>query len=956
MPIDENTVIDVSRTHVDAKGYVLVGGHRGRHVDAVYDSDPSYIRWALSKDGWTDMPTAVRDELEELLEMGVWRPALPTTLLPPAPNDGGLHAAGSTMRPGDTVEVVTPLPPRFAKIGTKATVVSVAPDGAFVLQATNGARTAFPFLKAARVVVVARALPGGAPTLATPAALTPTVTTAYAPAPPATASSTKLSAATEKFKASMRFNAAMRETLRQDGVLIDGNGDVLPIDASQYLDTACVECRERQFSTKSGVSCKNGHGGADGRPMTLTAAAKVAAHPVVELDLPEAPAGPSGPDRKPTMRVGDIFEDGFDIRVNTVNCVGVMGAGLAKQFADRYPGLLARYKRACESGEVQPGRLYVWRYGLTWVVNFPTKRHWRGASRYEDVAAGLDALRELLAPLRDLRVAVPALGCSLGGLDWRRVWPMIVEKLSGLAVDIVCVVSREHHDLIEKALSITAPAAVAAPQVTPIDLPDLDDLPDFDLSDDLPPLDDLLALDGFDDLPPLDDVPSAPHVPMPAVVAPNKSIITAADKRASFAWTLTDDQQRAHTDVKEWANGKGPRIRSLTGFGGTGKSTLVRSLLTHLPNVHLSAMTGKAALRLRDVTDRAATTLHAVLYMPPEEKQGSDLAFSARRAPTMATLVVDEASLITPQIYTDLQEWAALGVRVLLVGDPFQLPPVLSKKEIEVHGEDFTVFEKVQGSVLTKVMRSAGPIVAAATYIRENKRVLMTSDGGYRFDRSRDTLQSAINDYLADPEDHVLITWTNALRLSANRQIRARLGFKGKLPERGEPVLIRQNQGAFLNGEIVIADHWYPGPTIGGDELTGAGGLPTTWLVTSDGSEILTLPQGYAEWMDGGRPHIEDWYAWLEYGRDLDRRPLDKNGTPCPIPVPVTYGFCLTAHAAQGSEWRRTTMFLGANDSGSKNFRKLTKLPSGEMVPFSIRFLYTALTRAKSQATLYVSR
>jgi O-acetyl-ADP-ribose deacetylase (regulator of RNase III) len=80
-----------------------------------------------------------------------------------------------------------------------------------------------------------------------------------------------------------------------------------------------------------------------------------------------------------------------DIRVNTVNCVGVMGAGVALAFNSRYPEMFKESKRECDRGTIRAGKLHVWENLVgDWVINFPTKRHWRGKSRYEDVGAGLE--------------------------------------------------------------------------------------------------------------------------------------------------------------------------------------------------------------------------------------------------------------------------------------------------------------------------------------------------------------------------------------------------------------------------------------------------------------------------------------------------------------------------------------------------------------------------------------
>lgn len=132
-----------------------------------------------------------------------------------------------------------------------------------------------------------------------------------------------------------------------------------------------------------------------------------------------------------------MFDLPADIRVNTVNCVGVMGAGVALAFKQRYPEMYRDYAKACRAGAVKPGRMHVWKpLDGDWIINFPTKRDWRDPSRYEDIEAGLDDLRKYLSPLGPVSVALPALGCGHGGLDWERVAPMISAKLEALEANI----------------------------------------------------------------------------------------------------------------------------------------------------------------------------------------------------------------------------------------------------------------------------------------------------------------------------------------------------------------------------------------------------------------------------------------------------------------------------------------------------------------------------------------
>jgi O-acetyl-ADP-ribose deacetylase (regulator of RNase III) len=134
---------------------------------------------------------------------------------------------------------------------------------------------------------------------------------------------------------------------------------------------------------------------------------------------------------------GDMFATRADIRVNTVNCVGVMGAGAALAFKQRYPEMFKDYQNACNSGRVKPGKLHVWKsLDGDWIVNFPTKRHWKEKSRYEDIEAGLDDLRKYLDTLGPVTIAMPALGCGHGGLDWSRVSKIIENKLEGVNANI----------------------------------------------------------------------------------------------------------------------------------------------------------------------------------------------------------------------------------------------------------------------------------------------------------------------------------------------------------------------------------------------------------------------------------------------------------------------------------------------------------------------------------------
>jgi O-acetyl-ADP-ribose deacetylase (regulator of RNase III) len=133
---------------------------------------------------------------------------------------------------------------------------------------------------------------------------------------------------------------------------------------------------------------------------------------------------------------GDILQAHAEALVNTVNCVGIMGRGIALQFKNRFPLNFKAYKAACDREEVQPGRMFVFETGtLTpprYIINFPTKRHWKGKSRMEDVEAGLVALVDEIKTRKIRSIAIPPLGAGLGGLNWSEVRTRIVAALHDL--------------------------------------------------------------------------------------------------------------------------------------------------------------------------------------------------------------------------------------------------------------------------------------------------------------------------------------------------------------------------------------------------------------------------------------------------------------------------------------------------------------------------------------------
>lgn len=138
-----------------------------------------------------------------------------------------------------------------------------------------------------------------------------------------------------------------------------------------------------------------------------------------------------------TITQGDLLrQDDVDAIVNTVNCVGVMGKGIALQFKNKWPANYSAYEAACKAKQVRPGTMFVFDSGglvkPNYIINFPTKDHWRGKSRIEFIRDGLVDLVKQIKRLGIRSIAIPPLGCGNGGLEWEEVRPLIEQAFAVL--------------------------------------------------------------------------------------------------------------------------------------------------------------------------------------------------------------------------------------------------------------------------------------------------------------------------------------------------------------------------------------------------------------------------------------------------------------------------------------------------------------------------------------------
>jgi len=166
---------------------------------------------------------------------------------------------------------------------------------------------------------------------------------------------------------------------------------------------------------------------------------------------------------------GNLFEAEVDALVNTVNTVGVMGKGIALQFSRHFPEIMPQYEAACKDGTLTVGTVQTIKLpllaginGPRYVINFPTKKHWKGNSRIEYVEAGLQALRAEIEKLEIQSIAIPPLGCGLGGLDWGDVRDRIEATLGEMPGIVIQV-----YEPVGKPAAKAMKAAPKTPRMTP---------------------------------------------------------------------------------------------------------------------------------------------------------------------------------------------------------------------------------------------------------------------------------------------------------------------------------------------------------------------------------------------------------------------------------------------------------------------------------------------------------
>ncbi|QGM47112.1 ATP-dependent DNA helicase [Methylocystis heyeri] len=360
----------------------------------------------------------------------------------------------------------------------------------------------------------------------------------------------------------------------------------------------------------------------------------------------------------------------------------------------------------------------------------------------------------------------------------------------------------------------------------------------------------------------------------------------------------TKEQDRALEAVGKWlAEKQAPQVFRLFGYAGTGKSTLARHLAENVDgSVVFAAFTGKAALVMRSKGCDGARTIHSLIYRATdtETEEPSFELNDESDAARAKLIVVDECSMVDEELGKDL---LSFGRKVLVLGDPAQLPPVKG-------GGFFT--EAEPDAMLTEVHRQAAdnPIIRLSMAIREGGRVERGTYG-----ESRVVMRGELDPQLVTGADQVLVGM-NKTRRAYNGRLRQLRGFSGALPQSGEKLVCLRNnrKKGLLNGALFT--------------VKSAGALrrgKVRMLVIPEEADrkiqrVGVIPQFF-----------DDSEGEIPFALRKDSDEFD-------------YGYALTVHKAQGSQWDDVALF-----DESFAFRE-----------HRARWLYTGVTRAARRLTLVI--
>jgi exodeoxyribonuclease-5 len=404
--------------------------------------------------------------------------------------------------------------------------------------------------------------------------------------------------------------------------------------------------------------------------------------------------------------------------------------------------------------------------------------------------------------------------------------------------------------------------------------------------------------------------------------------------------SLTEAQQKAVEIAKKLSrrvlDGHGTSVGVLTGYAGTGKTTVIRAISNLVGSSVVLAPTGKAAMRVTEATGLPASTIHRWLYYPPPDEEKGKVEWAIRpmaelAVPASNLIIIDEASMIDEKLWADILTAAkSIECSILCVGDSFQLPPVSDKDStyFSVLDPSFKADFRVE---LTEIIRQAldSPIIAASMLIRQGRE-----DEAfplfYQYKSRQEFVEGA--DLFA-ANNCVTICHSNRARFSLNNAIRARRGYEELRV--GEPLLVMRNcyKTNKFNGEITPFEGW---SRITKSPLKVTDKYRHTEKETHFGvSKVEGLPVLLAE---------ENLYGRMENVsyRAMTKKALRQMGLDSKAKIPLLHanlGYALTCHKSQGSEWDKVLVHIEPQMSYHTDECR--------------RWLYTAITRAKTEVAYY---
>lgn len=413
---------------------------------------------------------------------------------------------------------------------------------------------------------------------------------------------------------------------------------------------------------------------------------------------------------------------------------------------------------------------------------------------------------------------------------------------------------------------------------------------------------------------------------------------------ASSTTHLTEGQQRALDMVIRATQSHEPAVCVVGGYAGTGKTFLVRTIAEECGTPRIITPTGKAALRVRELTGLDASTIHRWLYKPMEDRDTGVIKFHRAaldeiEIPASRIVVLDEASMVGADIARDVfQVCKDLYLTLVVVGDLFQLPPVVppGSPPFSLLSPGFAQSIGAERVELTEILRQAqdSPIIRASMRLRQGERMGALQEIPFL---GVDQLWTAA--YQVFQAGGITVCHKNATRFQLNAGLRQMFGYSGmELPQPGEPLLVLKNNYdlGYFNGETVLFEKWVKAP--------------------ADRETIRDRYKNITEYVKFGCATVgdcraimavEELHGRLSSGLSTISRGGKKwalregvwTGDQVASQLHANFGYCYTAHKSQGSQWPYVLVILESS----------IRLNEEE----GRRWTYTAITRAEKTVAIY---